>query len=601
MIYRTCYLTIVAAISLSAAFAGILPAAAADNQLATFTHKQVRFIQPEHNGKPIELNTFCLDKSGNILACVGGDTVEYVAAEDGSFETKTISSPKLLQTYSPDGKLLHEVSLDFKPTAVNQAPNGTIFVAGSGRIANVSSEGKLLLVADSPHLGDLAEMKKKAEEAAKVQMDQLTGSLTAQIERLDTTLTKLKEKPAEELTDRDKLRLKTLQEQKQMYCDQEKEMQTMYSSYFSADAMLERVLEITSMAVTSKDVFLCCGSSEGHGYEVWRTNHELSSPKKVVDSLGGCCGQCDIQANEDHLILAENTKFQVGLLNRDGERVTSFGQQDRTSQDGFGSCCNPMNVRCCSNGDILTAESSIGYIKRFDSEGKFLGTVGKAKIGGGCKHVAIGFDEKRDHYYIQYEDRNQICVMVPLSGAPEFTEDELAAKQAREGLAQKLVGDGKTLSGAWSLTGEMPVAASGSQPGGIFGLITQVFGTDDSSEESAEVSEEEQLNLGMEQATLFKFSADGKLEMSGGYFEGGDNSWEAVRQDLPNNTVTFAQLQDGIQYYDYQVKFIDDNTATFSMMYGQQVMGSVKYKRVPLHKTSTIPATSATTETAKDE
>ena len=278
----------------------------------------MRFIQPEHNGKPIELNTFCLDKSGNILACVGGDTVEYVAAEDGSFETKTISSPKLLQTYSPDGKLLHEVSLDFKPTAVNQAPNGTIFVAGSGRIANVSSEGKLLLVADSTHLGDLAEMKKKAEEAAKVQMDQLTGSLTAQIERLDTTLTKLKEKPAEELTDRDKLRLKTLQEQKQMYCDQEKEMQTMYSSYFSADAMLERVLEITSMAVTSKDVFLCCGSSEGHGYEVWRTNHELSSPKKVVDSLGGCCGQCDIQANEDHLILAENTKFQVGLLNRDG-------------------------------------------------------------------------------------------------------------------------------------------------------------------------------------------------------------------------------------------------------------------------------------------
>ena len=89
--------------------------------------------------------------------------------------------------------------------------------------------------------------------------------------------------------------------------------------------------------------------------------------------------------------------------------------------------------------------------------------------------------------------------------------------------------------------------------------------------------------------------------MSGGYFEGGDNSWEAVRQDLPNNTVTFAQLQDGIQYYDYQVKFIDDNTATFSMMYGQQVMGSVKYKRVPLHKTSTIPSTSATTETAKDE
>ena len=585
MLFRkACRLTLVALFVVTAgSFSSI--AIAKDGLASSHTHKQIRTIKPTHDGKPIALNTFCLDKDGNILACVGGDTTEFVPGEDGEITSKTVVAPKLLQTYSPEGKLLREVSLDFKPTAVNQSPTGTIFVAGVGRVAQISPEGKVLVVADSPHIGDLDEMKKKAEAEAKVQMKQMTGMLTDQIERLDQRLAAIKEKPEADLTDRDKKRIETLEQQKKMYCDQEKEMEEMYSSFFSADAMLERALEITSLAVTSKDVFLCTGAVEGHGYEVWRTDMDFSSPKKVVSDLGGCCGQCDIQATEQNLILAENTKFQVGLLDRDGNRVSSFGQQDRTSKDGFGSCCNPMNVRCCSNGDILTAESSIGYIKRFNSEGELVGTVGKARIGGGCKHVAIGFDEKRDIYYMQYQDRNQICVMVPLADAPEFTEEEIAANEARKGLCQKLVGNGKEISGAWSLTGKMPVASASQESSGLFGLISQVLGTNTETE-VATVTEggEGDLSIdisGSEQVSYFKFLEDGKLEMKGGYFEQSGNTWEPISQDTATNTVVFSHLQEGIQYYDYKVKFIDDNTAEFSMLYGDEAMSASTYHRIP--------------------
>ena len=95
----------------------------------------------------------------------------------------------------------------------------------------------------------------------------------------------------------------------------------------------------------------------------------------------------------------------------------------------------------------------------------------------------------------------------------------------------------------------------------------------------------------MEQVTFFAFHSDGSLNLRGGYFEDGENSWEAISQDESNNTVTFAQLQDGIQYYDYRVKFIDDHTAEFSMLYGDDVMNTQTYRRIPL-ETETKPEAS---------
>jgi hypothetical protein len=523
------------------------------------THKQVRAIKPMHDGKPITLNTFCLDKSGNILACVGGDEIPYVMNADGSQQAKKNEAAKLLQVYSPEGELVRSVELTFKPTAINQAPDGSLFVAGEGKVAHLSEDGKVLSTADSPHIGDMATFKQRVEEGAKKQIAEMTQTFTDQVEAIEKRIAKLKEKPEAELTEKDKKRLATYEQQKELYSTQAKQMEEMYSQAFSGEQMLTQKMGITAVAVTSKDVFLCCNALEGYGYEVWRLNHEFSEPKKVVSELGGCCGQCDIQATEEHLVLAENTKFKVALLDRDGERLLDFGKGDRKASDGFGSCCNPMNVRCCDNGDVLTAESSIGTIKRFNKKGELVGVVGKAKIGGGCKHVALGFDGQRDRYYMMNVDKSHICVLVPNAEAPETTPEEQLAKEAREGLGQKLVGE-------WSVDGKRPKAAASSETRVVGSILGSVFGSSEATATDPYAS------------SFMKFDADGKLTTKGGQSLGEEMEWEAIRQE--GNTLYVSQVQDSIQYYEYKVEFVNDNEATITLMFSEQVMSSNRFKRV---------------------
>lgn len=529
----------------------------------TSTHKQARIIKPLHNGKPITLHTYCLDKDGNILACVGGDNVEFVTNADGTQESKTIAAPKLVQVYSPDGELVKEIELTFAPTAINLTADGTIFVAGHGKIAKISTEGKVLSTADSPHIGDMATFKERVEAGARKQVEEFTQQFRDQIKRIDERIAKLKEKPEAELTEKDRKRLETFEEQKALYEDQLKSQESIYKDMFSGDQMLNSKLGITALAVTSRDIFVCCNAIEGYGYEVWRMNHEFSEPKKVVADLGGCCGQCDIQATEEHLILAENTKFKVGLLDRDGNRVFDFGKGDRKAVDGFGSCCNPMNVRCCDNGDILTAESSIGTIKRFSAKGELLGVVGKAKIGGGCKHVALGHDEKRNRYYMMNVDKSHICVLLPNAEAPETTPEEVLAKAAREGLGRKLVGE-------WSLDGKRPGKNATPAASGLGALIGGLLGGE--TEGSATVADDPY------GSSYLHFHEDGKLSMTGGMFEGGENGWEAVSQD--GSTLIVSQIQDDIQYYDYKVEFVNDDEANITLMFNESVMSSNRYKRI---------------------
>ena len=543
----------------------------------TTTHKQARIIKPLCDGQPVELNTFCLDKDGNVLACVGGDSMQYVMNADGSQQAKTISSPQQLQVYSPDGTLLRAVDLPFKPTALNTAADGSIFVAGAGKVAHVSADGQLLTTVDSPHIGDMDSFRQRIEDAAKKQMEESTSRFREQVTRIEERITALKEKPEEELTELDKRRIVTYEEQKALYGTQLKMIEQSAGRVSSSDAAISRKLGITALAVTSKDVFLCCNSVEGTGYEVWRMTHEFSEPTKVVSSLGGCCGQCDIQATDDHLVLAENTKFKVALLDRDGNRQTDFGKGDRKAVDGFGSCCNPMNVRCCDNGDILTAESSIGTIKRFSKDGELLGVVGKAKIGGGCKHVALGFDAQRDRYYMMNIDKDHICVLVPNAEAPELTSDEVLAKEARSGLGEKLVG-------AWSLDGKLQAEAEPKS-------ITTTTSNEKSSRATL-IAKSSLLRIQSDpySANYLHFEADGKLTTRGG-MASDELGWECLRQD--GNTLFVSKIQGNIQYYEYKIEFVSDDEATISLMHNERVLGSNRYKRVKLEAQAAAVETEA--------
>ena len=522
------------------------------------THKQARVIKPMNGEQPVALNTFCLDKDGNILACVGGTSVQYVVNPDGSQAAKTIEAPQQLQFYSAEGLLTRSVDLPFRPTAINLAPDGSIFVAGAGKVTHLNSEGKLLATVDSPHVGDMDSFRERIEEAAKKQQEENSTRYRDQIVLIEERIKTSKEKPEAELTELEKRRLATYEQQKALYELQLKAIETSGNHRAAtSEQAINRKLGITAVAVTNKDLFLCTNSIEGTGYEVWRMTHEFSEPVRVVEKLGGCCGQCDIQATDDHLVLAENTKFKVALLDRDGKRLTDFGKGDRKAIDGFGSCCNPMNVRCCDNGDILTAESSIGTIKRFSKTGELLGVVGKARIGGGCKHVAIAFDASRNRYYMMNVDKDHICVLVPNAEAPESTPEELLARAAREGLGRKLVG-------TWSLDGK-----SQDEP---------KTNEDSAKEKVVKVAASVRLRSDPYSSTYLRFEPDGKLISREAATTSDDTGWECLRE--VGNTLHVSKIQGNIQYYEYKIEFVSDNEATISLLHNDRVMSSNRYKRV---------------------
>ena len=514
------------------------------------THKQSRVLTPKHEGAKIALNTFCLAPSGELLLCVGGPWVEYQAKADapGGYEIKHHHTDAFVQKYSPEGELVAAFSLDFKPTGINMIPGGKEFVvAGEGWMARMTLTGEIVKKSRTPQVGDYEKFKAAALAQAKEEVKQNCKQFEDQLEQIEKTIAKLEETPEEKRTSKIKAQIKAQHEMAKQFKDQISQFEQMSASNDPDEAIRSR-LTVTGVAVTDKDIFVSVRKLKGHGYEVWRTNHDFSDGEKVVSDLGGCCGQLDIQASADKLLVAENGKFRVGIYDRDGEMTKSFGKRDRKSGEGFGSCCNPMNVRCCENGDILTAESSIGDIKRFSADGKFLGYVGKAKIGGGCKHVAIEFDAVRNRYYMQHQDKGHICVLVPLAEITGPSEDELQEKAAREGLGQKLVGE-------WTLPGAKKPKAKGL--GAVFGAV---FGATDLDSQSP--------------GNQLTFEQGGQLRAVGGQLaQFGSNSqleWKPVLQK--GDALDVAIVTDGVETYNFHIKFESDDAIKVELRYDESVM-----------------------------
>ncbi len=251
----------------------------------TSTHKQAQIIKPLVNDQSVPLNTFCLDRDGNILACVGGASVQVVVNADGSQQTKGVQSGGYLQVISPEGKLIRSTELSFIPTAVNQAPNGQIFVAGNGSVAVVSAEGQVITTAASPHIGDKEAIKARVIEDTKKQRERSHKLMQDQIVRINERIAAIEEKAEADRTEIEIKRLATFQQQKTLYETQLKNLERAANTEPNVDQLIARKLGITALAVTSRDVFLCCTAVEGTGYEVWRTNHEFSEPVRVVSEL----------------------------------------------------------------------------------------------------------------------------------------------------------------------------------------------------------------------------------------------------------------------------------------------------------------------------
>ena len=487
--------------------------------------------------------------------------------------------------YTGEGEMLHSFPLKFIPQALNFAPDGKLFVAGSGKIARMSAEGIIELEVDAPNIGNqeeaLAALKKENEK----RLVELTKSSKAQLDRLEEQIAKLEIIPEDEdekVKTRRERRLKLLNVSKKQF----EEMATSAAQNAGIDqtGSLARWANATGLTATEDDVFVSCPMVTGFGYGIWRLDHNLENAKVIMDDVHGCCGQLDIQTDGENLLVAENTKFQVGFYDRDGKRLNGWGKRSRNDDEGFGSCCNPMNVRCCSNGDILTAESSIGHIKRFNQAGEYLGFVGTAKVAGGCKHVAIGFDPKRNWHYMMNEDRSHVAVLVPKKDAPAESEDE---KMSREALASM----GKFLFGTWEITSSDLPKNNDQDPGSMANYIQSGFAHMEFAPDGKLVKGPKGMSAKKSESTVVTKSLFGTLlsavtgsqEQAAQMIESSTSKWQAIQ--ARDGKLDFVTVDDGVQGFGATVEFMKDETAKFVFFYGDAnspIGGTLVFKRIAL-------------------
>ncbi|MFK8113043.1 MAG: hypothetical protein AB8B91_12625 [Rubripirellula sp.] len=421
--------------------------AAEKDQLQAPTHRQVRLIEPKVNGKTLKLHTIATTADGHLLAAVGGQSMQYLM-NAGGYETKVIQEPALVLMLDSEGKILTKWKLDLTPSALAVSPDGSIYVGGSGKIAKLGPDGSLLKTIDSPHVGDINHLREKTAESLRKSQSRMSEVYESQMKTLRERVETIEEKDEGERSRLETAQLNAFQTQLEMFeklagKQGEEEQQEVEDTQL--DAAVLRSMSITSLAASDEDVFVCATDPRSRGYSIWRTSADLESgsDETIMEGLRGCCGQMDIQCCDQGLLVSENTKFSVGIYDRNGRAQGKFGSRDRTSRAGFGSCCNPMNSLSMSDGTVLTAESSIGHIKRFDANGKLVAYIGKASIGGGCKHCALGYDAKNDLYYMMYEDKNAICVLASNENTPVTLAEKKQEQRQTDFLARA--------AGEWAL------------------------------------------------------------------------------------------------------------------------------------------------------
>lgn len=390
---------------------------------AETTHEQAATLAIPTGEEKVTIHTFCVDAKGRLLAACGGEQMSYVRGEKG-YELKTTTQSSGIRVLSPEGKLLTTWPLEITPQSVNVGPDGSVYCGGQGRLAKLDANGKVLKTADSPQvteLGplpsiDVAPAPKLSAEEQKAKDEKIATLQKQRTEALAEYRKVYQERKAKAADEQAKAQLdaqletalnhyrQVAEELRALATDPQKTaMQKRYA------AMRKR--KVSAIAVTKTDLFVACPAAKGYGYDIWRLDLELASPRKIVTGLRGCCGQMDIQAAGGKVYAAENARKRVVAYDREGKQLAAWGNGDRKAADGFGSCCNPMNIRFGPGGEVYTAEASVGSIKRFSPDGKFLGIVGKTTIVPGCKHVAIGMSPDASRVYMLDITRRHIVVM----------------------------------------------------------------------------------------------------------------------------------------------------------------------------------------------
>ncbi len=365
--------------------------------------KEVKLVGKGGNS----LQTIGVDAAGRILALV---------AQPRGFSQSQKNVTSEIHVLDSDGKAAGVWTVKFHANAVNAGPDGTVYVAGDGKIARFDKDGKMIgEVADLPFIADMIKDSDKLKEKAEKQVKQQKDQFANMVKQYKDRVAKLEEKAkaakdkGEELSKADATQLK----QNQQILDSYKESEKYYDSMTVQsviDGILGRVKVVNSVSANDKDLYLVCGESEGYGFGLWRMDVDLKNAKKIKSGISGCCGQMDVQCCGDDILVAENTKHRFARYDRDGKELAAGGKRGKETDPGcFGGCCNPMNVKACG-GDVLTAESE-GIIKKFGPTGEFKGIVGSVKISGGCKNVAVGSNADASRVYFCDQPGSRVLIL----------------------------------------------------------------------------------------------------------------------------------------------------------------------------------------------
>lgn len=442
------------------------PAGSRERQaLATPTHHQTGLIKANVAGQPeASITCFCLTPENRVLAgCVG---------EAGE-----------VRVFDAEGKYLETWSTPVKPEAIFARSDGAIFLAGQGAVVKLSPAGKLELRSQSPHAdavsNDLDEIREEVASRAKRQAEvfaQQTQVYDQMLERVDQQINTLNEQLAnldaqtaddEDAADAEpatagaaqllsspvgknrqmlERRLTMLKQMKGQY-EQTKFQWEQQAAQYKPDeltdeqieqqvkASIEYKLRASSISAAGDQVFLATHAATGYGFDVWKIDEEFAGGERIITGLSGCCGQMDVKANENGLYVAENSKHRVCCYDRDGKMIREWGHGARTGLEGFGSCCNPMNVAFGPDASVYTAEDNTGRIKRYSPDGKLLGLVGAVDLVPGCKNVSIAVSADGRRVYMLDMTRGHIVKMEAYppgeAPAPVKYEEENAETQSQ--------------------------------------------------------------------------------------------------------------------------------------------------------------------------
>ncbi|TWT46745.1 hypothetical protein [Botrimarina hoheduenensis] len=448
------------------------------------THSQTELLKVHVESLPKRmLKTFCLAPDGRVIAACG------VGGKQGD-----------VRIFDPQGELLSSWELSFDPEAINVGSDDRLYVAGSGKLARFELDGTLVNETDAPHAAALREnrdaVREEVIESHKSQLEwmtEYTEDLTSQIEEIDKRIEAAQQKEeeqesAEEPADaeadspaeqtptetgaenplsklaawlsgknrdttpksRDQMLRDSLEQQLEMYErmieQQGKEELTEKQIEQRVDSSIAYKMKVASISESDGEVFFATGAKKGYGFAVWRCTRHFDQAEEIITGLSGCCGQMDVQACDAGLFVAENSRHRVACFDRTGKELRDWGSGDRESVEGFASCCNPMNVAFGADGAVYTAESKVGRVKKYTSEGVLVDLVGKVDLIPGCDKVTIAVAPQGERVYMLDITRNHIVVLQAAGEQQEIAyTEQRAVKPKPESIVDRLLkslGDG---------------------------------------------------------------------------------------------------------------------------------------------------------------